>query len=669
MANTFRLCKQEGRDIASPTRLSAPWLTWIFIGSALLFVFAVQVRPVYDPDVYIHLRDGRFWLDSGLTPGADPFAYTLRDQPTEKVEWLFRIALYSLWRWAGWPSVILASALLAVLLAAGLGAFLFRLWPNLGAVSLLMALGIFALGMPSLAPRPQLLTYLFLTACLWLATAARGAALSRPRQAALMLAGIPALAVPWANLHPGVLILPAWLAAEWLDAAWGVWVKRRAAGRAWLGLLSILLPVTLAAIALNPLGFGLYSWTLAGAQNPLWLRSVVEWLPPEPAHKPFFFLLLGLAWLVQLATGAKSKPGEVLLLLGLTYLSLQSRRHIGLFAILVLPALAGQLRLWWESRSWGLRPLPVAWRRRWLTAATTLAIVLTVWGAWQGKWFRLGESAEDYPHAALEWLEREKPVGRLFCPFHWGGFVGWATQGATQVFLDGRLPLYPPSVYQDYLDLHYGRPGRMSELLRQYQINVLLLSPQTVPAVFTELDQSQDWALVYWDHVAEIFIRRSVASASLLGREYRYLDPNSLLFFHPSHPEQALAEARRAAAEAPHSYLPHFFIGDLLLRAHDQASAQRELNQVIAAAPAHAPALFDLAVIAWREQAWAEAERRARQCLQHAAPPALAAQAHLLLAEALDRQGRLAEARRHALQARRLDPQLPGLGEPAETPK
>ncbi len=639
---------------SAPTR----WLTWLFIASALLFVFAAQVRPVYDPDVYIHLRDGRFWLESNLAPGADPFTYTLHDQPTEKVEWLFRIGLYALWRSGGWPAVILLSALLTVLLVAGLGALLYRLWPQLGAVSLLLALGIVAPGLPSLPPRPQLFTLLFLLATLWLVAAARGLAHAHPRRAALALAALPVLAVPWANLHPGVVILPVLLTAEWLDAAWSVWVQRRPEARTWFGLLTVVLLLTPAAIALNPQGFGLYAWTLASAQNPLWLRSIVEWMPPELGRKPFFFLLLGLAWLAQVLTITRSRPREILLLLLLTYLSLQSRRHIVLFVILVLPALTSQLRRIGESRAVRLRPLSLAWRRRLLAAAATLALVLTAWGAWHGKWFRLGQSPDDYPHAALQWLQREKPAGRLFCPFHWGGFVGWATHGQMPVFMDGRIPLYPPSVYQEYYDLNYGRPGRMLELLRQYRIETLLLSLQAYPSVFTELDRSQEWALVYWDHVAAIYLRRGGADPALLGREYRYLDPNSLLFFHPDHPDLALAEARRAAAEAPQSYLPRYFTGNLLLRSNDLPSARRELDQVIAVVPSYAPALYDLAVIASQERLWSEAEHRARACVRHASGSPVEANARLLLAELLARQGRRSEARRHALRAQRIDPSL-----------
>jgi hypothetical protein len=636
-----------------------PWLKWIFIGSALLLVFGMQLRPIYDPDVYVHLRDGRFWLESGLAPGTDPFTYTLEAQPTEKVEWLFRIGLYSLWRWGGWPAVLLSAALLSTLVVAGLGVLLFRQWPNLGMVSLLLGLGILAPGLPSLAPRPQLFTYIFLIASLGLLRVARTLVSTRPRQAALVLAAVAAVAVPWTNLHPGVVVLPVLLAAEWLDAAWSALGRRQPETRVWFWLLTALLPLVLAGIALNPLGFSLYAWVAAGAQNPVWLQTIVEWMPPELSRKPFFFFLLGIAWLAQLLTGAKSKPRDVLLLLLLTYLALQSRRHIGLFVILVLPALASQGRWLWEK--WGARfkPLPSTWWRWGLGAGAAAALLLTAWGGLQGKWFRLGESPDDFPFAALQWLEREKPAGRMFSPFHWGGFIGWNTRGARPVFMDGRIPLYPPQVYRDYYDLNYGRPGRMTKLLRQYQIEVLLLSPHTYPSVFSELDLSREWALVYWDHTAEIFIRRGQANASLLAREYRFLDPNSLLFFDPSHPEQALAEAQRAAEEAPQSYLPHFFIGDLQVRSQAFLSARRELKQVIAVVPAYAPALFDLALIATREQSWVEAEAWVRQCLQHATQPPLAAQSHLLLAQILARNPRhWPEARQHARQAKQLDPTL-----------
>lgn len=40
-------------------------LRWAFIGSLFILSLGVLIQPLGDPDVYLHLRDGRYFSEHG----------------------------------------------------------------------------------------------------------------------------------------------------------------------------------------------------------------------------------------------------------------------------------------------------------------------------------------------------------------------------------------------------------------------------------------------------------------------------------------------------------------------------------------------------------------------------------------------------------------------------
>ena len=105
----------------------------VFLFSVLcLFAFGVLVFPLWDPDVYIHLRDGWYWVSRDLRSGSDPFAYTLSGVSFDRIEPLFKIGIYGLWRLGGYDLLILTKALFMTLTFFLFGVVLYRRWPSVG---------------------------------------------------------------------------------------------------------------------------------------------------------------------------------------------------------------------------------------------------------------------------------------------------------------------------------------------------------------------------------------------------------------------------------------------------------------------------------------------------------------------------------------------------------
>ena len=86
-------------------RLHRTFVIVLFVG-----LFAMATRNVLDPDVWWHLKTGEWIVRHGTVPHADPFSYTRAGQPWTVHEWLCQVAMYGLFRWAGYSGLIIVFA-------------------------------------------------------------------------------------------------------------------------------------------------------------------------------------------------------------------------------------------------------------------------------------------------------------------------------------------------------------------------------------------------------------------------------------------------------------------------------------------------------------------------------------------------------------------------------
>jgi len=559
------------------------WAVYLFVGCLVVLAFGVLVIPLGDPDVYIHLRDGRYWVESGLHVDKDPFTFTASDKPIEKQEWLFRVLLYGLWKIGGYNSLIAFKAAVMTTAFFLLGLLVYHRWPNLGVVGLFAAVALVTPDVMFYGERPYIFTYCLLPLAYLLLHAYQQAPLAEEAAAGKKLWWIPALTVPWANLHPGFLIVLVFLGVFWLENAVATLGARNplAQRRVWrLGAIGV---ATFLAGAVNPSGFAIYGFVLNITSSKIHMMTVKEWLPPTFGYYYSFFLILGVAWAAQLlAWSRKTRLADVLLLAGFSYLAVRSRRNIPLFLIAVLPPLAGNLRCLWEKWFPG-KHLSLRQRRNGLLLGGAVALAFLAWLAATSGWvLRWGQLPNRYPSNGLAWLESHHFQGRLLTPFAWGGYVGWMTRGRVKVFMDGRLPLFGVKTYLDFHKITFGDPKECLALLDRYQVQGILETPDSNINLFIRLSESPDWALVYWDHVSQFYVRCDGPNRELCERyAYRAVAPwkpaEYILDMH--HPELALRELRRAEREAPHSYQPFHLEGVLLLEIQGPAEETRRALQ------------------------------------------------------------------------------------------
>jgi len=464
------------------------WTEKAAIVGVFLFVAALQVHRLDDGDTWWHLASGRRIAERGQVDRVDPFSYTAPGAEWINRQWLFDLVAYQSWRIGG-------DAGLALVAGAGYFAGFLCLYvlarrrlPGWAAAVLVMLAAQAAV--ERFVVRPEAATiallgiYLLILDGRW-----------RPLRMAVLV-GLQAL---WANLHAlsvlGLIVLAtAWVPAVAaclvpLPSAWRAQVERDPAE---LRALGFALVAAAAAEAATPFG-------LRGALFPLRLltvirggevtsQSIVEHLPPTlatlspvAAFGMIALLVLGLAAIV--VAWRRVRLDHVLLAIAFTILACLARRNVALIGFGVVPLASSGLGAavrafdeWLQRR----RPLALAAE---LALAVTVAVptVRMITGDWYAdtahltRAFGLGQSLLLFPSGAVEFLQSEAPDARVLNDDGLGGYLLWRAYPPRQVFIDGRLQVYPAAIYSDY-QRTLDDPATFADLAARWGITAVVLA-------------------------------------------------------------------------------------------------------------------------------------------------------------------------------------------------
>ncbi|HSC71972.1 MAG TPA: tetratricopeptide repeat protein, partial [Candidatus Methylomirabilis sp.] len=163
-----------------------------------------------------------------------------------------------------------------------------------------------------------------------------------------------------------------------------------------------------------------------------------------------------------------------------------------------------------------------------------------------------------FPEGAVAFLERHNLNGRIFNTYHFGGYLIWRRWPANQVIIDGRYDaiLFDEALLEAMIQA-YRSPAALDQIAAAYGVEILLLNADPRDRM-VHINQHPDWARVYWDPVAEVFVRRGGRYADLVGtHEYRLTraEPDlSYLVAYRRDPKRwgrAQAELQRAVSDNP----------------------------------------------------------------------------------------------------------------------
>jgi hypothetical protein len=357
------------------------------------------------------------------------------------------------------------------------------------------------------------------------------------------------LQVLWVNLHSyflvGILLTGSWLAGELLR-----WLWLRLAGSTGsvmprsVRLLALALLVQIVACLANP-------WHIHGAIFPLKTLQFLQsqevmggsagdssgsaWSEISEFQSPFsfagqiinartihaYYVLLGVAAIGLILLLARGQIGPAVAVLILFAMSTQMRRNIAQFAFVASPLTVGAIAGYLGSLAARGRFSPL---RRYLKAGLSITtIVLAAWWIqtiWTGRFYYVerritrepgfGFNERMYPRAATEWLAKQEQLKPQL-------FVDYFSSSNTLLWLPKRFKLFVDTntfAVQDEtlrlaFDVGLGKAPH-NEFFDRYGVNVVLLhcGPDTQTLVWNLVKDDGQWALVYFDEAAVIFVRR-----------------------------------------------------------------------------------------------------------------------------------------------------------------
>jgi hypothetical protein len=472
---------------------SLPLLIGLF---ALLRVAGQPLSLLNDPDTYLHIAAGRWIIEHGALPTADPFSHTMPGAAWVPHEWLSEFVLAVVYNTAGWSGVI---ALTGVSFAAAV-VILFRqllrhLEPLLALVIIIAAVGLL---LPHLLARPH--TFALPLMVLWCAQLFDVRDAGRPPPLVLL----PVMTL-WANLHGSFMFgiaLGGFLAVEAVIRANTI-PLRRAETRRWAMFLS----ASVVASLLTPNGIDGVLLPFRLLVMPTLQSSFGEWVSPSlaeiPALEVWVLGAIGLAFL----SGVKLPVTRLLLLLGLFYSAFQHVRHLDLLAIVAPLAIAAPLGTGLAARalpmnsrfSESIRQLAIPAHPFQVVVATLVgaAIVLPTM-------FHPIARADDAvtPGTALLAAAQMRPSGPVLDQ---EGFGGYLIFRGVPTFIDGRIELYGDAFLATYLKAERGDEAVLNQLLDRYRIGWTLFAPEA--GAVAVLDRLPGWRRVYADAYAVIHLR------------------------------------------------------------------------------------------------------------------------------------------------------------------
>lgn len=490
------------------------------IAALLLFVAGLSLRPMAESDLFFHLKAGQeIWARHGL-PGRNLYSFTAPDYPDLDTSWLAEAGAAALFAHGGFPALVVAKTL--VLLIAFAGAYGICRRRGAGAVASALALAAAAfVGRDRFVERPHIFSLAGAVAAL----AAIDALLERGGGAALRAAAwFLAAVVLWANLHAGVFVAPVLVGAA---AVVTEVVGRDRAGARRLALLAA--GAALATLA-TPVGWGLIRYLRLHLVLPA-LHPVDEFRAPTWLSDGALFVYAGAfvaaaTFLAVIGEGPARRwtLGQLAPILPLGILAAQSVRFGADFALVAAPILAIAATVAGDRLALRLPGVARLMRSR-LPAVATAALLVgfsvaprLAAGSTFGGGFGIGLDTRELPLGAIAFANDNGLRERMYNDFEIGSYLLFEPVGGYprgRVFVDPRLPAYPPEMHR-----LLGRSDLTRDEWRvamdRYGVDSALLAYAGINRRVAWWDPAI-WALVYSGGDARVFVRRLPRFAPLIA--------------------------------------------------------------------------------------------------------------------------------------------------------
>jgi hypothetical protein len=510
--------KKKTYNCATPweTRMdisSRKWLptdVWVRLAIVPVLVFvALASDRNYLADFWHHLARGQAMALEHRLVNHDEFTFTVPGVEFQDVNWLTQLLYYRLFDLGGLPLVQTVNALLLALALGWLVVLCRRKSCSLVAATA-TGIGVFFGLWQVLTIRPQTCSILLFVIVMDL--------LDRSTEDPGSLFVVPGLIALWANLHgafpAGIMLIGCSL----LASLWRGWRTTGLRSDRYSRRLALCLAASLLATLVNPYSWRIYEY-VGLTSNLAAARRIDEWAPPT------LDLWIGKAWLISLFVmaglilvswrklGRRPSVRELLLIGCFLPLACSSARMVAWWLLVIAPMAATMLAgLFPRLRDQAVEQTQPNRGAGFLFAAFTVAVVLSLPGLQHLNPLLTArrntprvEEDLDRVHA---FLAKQSADGRIFSRFEWGEYLTWSCAPNYKVFMDGRIEIYPDSVWDQYAEVTQGLPG-WHKILDDYQVDFLVLDREyhARTGLLPRVAESPQWTVGFETGQAVVFVR------------------------------------------------------------------------------------------------------------------------------------------------------------------
>lgn len=484
---------------ASGLTLAELW-TVLAIG---LPVLGSMIAPMSTVDLAYQVRAGQLMLESGSILTTDPFTFTVGGEPWLNQQWAAGVLFGLGYEAVGWAGLAVVRGLLIGLTFA-LAVVACRASGASPRTSALLAIAAFAVSVPSLGLRAQLLGMVLMAATLALL------ALRKRRPRLLWL--LPILFVAWANVHGSFII--------GLLAIGAALVADRVARRPGSRLLAVVLVLCTVATLLNPFGAGVWIYSVGLTTSSQITRLISEWQPTSVrSYTGLAFAASAIAMAALLVWRGRLVGWPVLAWLALLFVvGLYAERGVAWWALGAAP-IAALLLAGATERLGAGGTVPAAGgissaphdRRRLLNLAVAAGLAVAILAAlptWRGGEELYGPDGLllDAPPGVTDSLrEVASSDDRLFAAQRWASWFEFAVPDVP-VMVDSRIELFSDDVWTDYLAVTGGRED-WREILGRWGVTIIAITQDGEENLRAFIADDPGWMLVHSDEGGAVYVR------------------------------------------------------------------------------------------------------------------------------------------------------------------
>ncbi len=479
-------------------------------------------------DIWWHLRAGDLILSGGF-PKVDVFSFTAAGRPWILHSWGSEVIFSLMYNMFGATGLVVLRAFVVSLTFGILFKIFLRLKVDLLLAILLVITAAEALKFHIII-RPHLFSLLFFVLILYIYTE------YKMYDRRKMMYFLPVFFIVWINLHGGFIVgfifLGLCITGETADnlMAHKMFFSFDQSKTNTLFLTCVF---SFVLCLCNPNTYkGLLYPFLYRGQEAMPLNSIAEWSPTSWSEEPFFFVLVLFLITVISLSNKRLKLYQLFPILFFAFYTFRHRRIVPFFSLVMLlfigPYLQNLIKYYYQeaislfapciksylinfSRYFSDRSIFFTKIEKTHKYHITLAILLIcissalITGR-MNSLLPLGVSWNMFPTKNIKVLKKLRLQGNIFNEYEWGGMLIKEFPDK-KVFIDGRIDVYGPEIYSEYLRVLNLRTG-WKNILSKYSISHILVSNRSfISSFLTKTDPN--WLMVSEDKISKLFVKKT----------------------------------------------------------------------------------------------------------------------------------------------------------------